>query len=197
MKKQSFSLFLLSLLIFSAGYGCRALLGTRTITETDIATSVTVTRKRFFFNRNLERKTPFVSLTKTVTRRTGPDNNTSYTFYDVLVLDQESFTVRNKIFVIIDGEVFPVTVRQERPESVTTTSTDTKTLSTSDSTSVTVVTGYSQSHLKYFKLEYPLSPGIIERMKSAGEILFRYYAGPNMMTVRFRGKYLGQLKEMI
>jgi hypothetical protein len=68
---------------------------------------------------------------------------------------------------------------------------------TSDSTSISVVTGYSEYNKKITRFTYKLPEKVIEEIKSAERVLFRYYSGPDMLTIILDNRKLRKLKELI
>lgn len=189
-------LFLLSLIIISLS-GCLAVHSSRTFTDTDEAVSEVRTRKKFYFRRELEKKTPFISLEKTFFKVQEAHGHTSISVFDILTLDHGSFDVGADLYVIVDGRAYPVKGRQETPELFIHTSTDTETIMTADSNEIDIVSGYSRDQWKLYRISYAIDTGILNNIRNAREVLFRYYAGPEMMTVRLRGPQLNALKKIL
>ncbi len=71
---------------------------------------------------------------------------------------------------------------------------DTENILTSDSTSVSIVTGYSENNNKITRFSYSLSDEIVSKLKYSNLVLFRYYAGPSMLTVKLKNRNLSKLK---
>ena len=155
------------------------------------------TRKIYEFENVLERKTPFISLKKTFYKIQDTNGNTTFHVYDVLTLDHGSFDIDEKLYLIIDGKAYAIKSDSEVPENFIATSTDTETIMTADSSGVEVVTDYSRHQWKHYRMHYTLDPVILEQIKNAREVLFRYYAGPDMMTVRMRGHRLRSLQKIL
>ncbi len=199
MKKHNMSpvpALLFLFLPFLAG-GCLLIRMSRTFTEEDQATATVRTRKIYQFENVLERKTPFIHLKKTFYKVQDSSGNSTFYVYDVLTLDHGSFDIEEKLFMIIDGKSFALKGELQVPENFIATSTDTETIMTADSSEVEVVTDYSRNQWKHYRMHYSLDPVILEQIKNAREVLFRYYAGPDMMTVRMRGHRLRSLQKIL
>lgn len=187
----------LLLLIIIGIYGCIGTRTSRTFTENDIATSVKRVRKIFFTGKVEERKTPFAGLKQTFLKETGPSGQVTCKVYAVLIMDKGAYRLKDKIFLIVDGKAYPLTFEQEEPESYSETSTQTETITAADSSEVSVVTGYSKDEKKIFKMYYTLAPELIEKIGTARQVLFRFYSGPDMITVNYKGSQLKKLKNFL
>ena len=89
-------------------WACAAVQTGRTIHENDFAQDVARSRKTFFFNWELERKTPFQHLRKTFLKELGKDGNRIVTVYDVFSLNFRTFPLSNEIFIITPGGKYNV-----------------------------------------------------------------------------------------
>ena len=199
MKKPYRKLRILSLLllIIIGIYGCIGIRTSRTFTENDIATSVYRVRKIFYTGRVEERKTPFAGLKQTFLKETDPAGTVTCKVYAVLAMEKGAYRIKDKIFLIVDGKAYPLTVEQEEPESYSETSTQTETITAADSSDVSVVTGYSLDEKKIFKMYYTLAPALIEKIGTARQVSFRFYSGPDMITVPYKGSQLKKLKTFL
>jgi hypothetical protein len=68
---------------------------------------------------------------------------------------------------------------------------------TSDSTSISVVTGYSENNRKITRFSYELPDHVIAKIKDADQVIFRYYSGPDMLTITLKGIKISKLKQLI
>ncbi len=193
MKRLSPILFAI-LLSFSA---CVAVQYRGLIVENDPVKSSRRIKKEFYYNRALEEHSKLYSVNQTILKEIMSNAEPTYTFYDKLSLSSDSYSIENKMYIILPNEIIPIQIEDQETDLLTKISEDTGSIKTSDSTSVTVVTGYSQSDRKIIKIKYKVDPDIIEKMVNSDEIKFRYYAGPNMITIRLRGSELGKLKKLI
>ena len=143
-----------------------------------------------------ERKSPLISMKQSIVKEIS-DKETSYHVYDVLILTSYSYKLDDKVFLIIDDEVFPMSIESKEFENSREVSEKTEDIMTSDSTTMSVVTGYSEYNRKITRFSYCLPEHVISKIKSSNQILFRYYAGPDMITVQLQKRKLDKLKELI
>jgi len=143
-----------------------------------------------------ERKSPLISMKQSIVKKIS-DKETSYHVYDVLILTSYSYKLDDKVFLIIDDEVFPMSIESKEFENSREVSEKTEDIMTSDSTTMSVVTGYSEYNRKITRFSYCLPEHVISKIKSSNQILFRYYAGPDMITVQLQKRKLDKLKELI
>ena len=68
---------------------------------------------------------------------------------------------------------------------------------TSDSTKVSVVTGYKENQSVDYKITYLLDNSIVEKIKLSKNVMLRYYAGPDMISIKITGYNLNHLKQAI
>ena len=143
------------------------------------------------------RRSPLISLEQSIVKEIKANNETSYKVYDILSLTSSSFTLENKAFMIIDNDVFPMPIDNKEYENAKTITENRQNVLTADSTTVSVVTGYSENDRKITRFSYMLSDEVIARVKNSNQVLFRYYSGPSMLTVRLKEKNLKKLKGLI
>ena len=145
-----------------------------------------------FYTCDVEKRTPFVSLEQTFIKKL--EEQPSYSVYDILKLESESFSVRGPVILMTDGEIFELTLVRKESESTHNVSETLDTIQSIDSTSVSVVTGYSYESLRIEKLKYYLEKEHVEAILSSAQIRFRYYSEPDWMTVEMRPKKLRAVK---
>jgi hypothetical protein len=125
------------------------------------------------------------------------NNGIMYKVYDALILTNLSYQLEDKVFIIIDNEVLAMEIDKKEFENTTERDEKRKNIATSDSTSISVVTGYSEYNSKITRFNYKLPGKMIDKIRNTDKILFRYYAGPSMLTISLDGKRLIKLKQLI
>ena len=120
-----------------------------------------------------------------------------YTMYDIISLPYESFNLSDKMYIVIDKKVIELNNKTLENGVFTKFDEETSSIMKADSSKVDVVTGYSERHLKTYKMTRILDSEIIERISGAKDVYLRYYAGPNLITSEIKSYKLGALKRMI
>ena len=85
-------------------------------------------------------------------------------------------------------------IELENVKTISENSTDIQTL---DSTTVSVITGYSENNRKITRFSYKIPVSTMMEIKKASKIYFRYYSGPNMITVKPKKISIKKIKELI
>ncbi len=134
---------------------------------------------------------------KTFVKETSADQTVDLKVYDVITLSGSSFNLEDRAFLIIDEEVFPLTLNAKELEHTTRIDENHEDVKTSDSTSVSVVTGYSTNYRKIIRLNYSLPLEITTKIQEANSVFFRYYAGPEMSTIPIKCNDLKLLKKLL
>jgi len=165
--------------------------------ENDTVKSTKRIRKEIYYNKAQEKDTPFYYAKQTFLKEFHENRDISYTVFDVLVMSTRSYNLEDKVYLMINDEVFPITFDRMEAENSTLISEDKKSVMTADSTEVSVVTGYTQYSRKNFKIAYALNEQIIKKLLQADDVRFRYYSGPNMITTKMKQGDLRQLKKLI
>lgn len=197
MKKQNTtSLIKISgtVLIITIFFSCSTV--NRIYTDNDLTRST----KRFelkYLVRDRVRRSPLHFFRQTVIKEINRENEASYTAYDVLTLSGTSFTVDDKVFLIIDNVPFSMKIDRMEFENKRSLSEDTQTFFNSESVPITVMTGYSENNSKIARFSYKIPPEAIERIRNSNQLLIRYYSGPSMMTVKPGKKSIRKLKQLI
>ncbi|MDA3866771.1 MAG: hypothetical protein PF489_08500 [Salinivirgaceae bacterium] len=125
------------------------------------------------------------------------EGDTICSIYDILIMRSLSYRLQNKVFLIVDNEAYPMKIEQKEYENSKIIKPIEEEVKTSDSTSMSVVTGYSENNRKATRFKYSLSNELIEKIKSTEQVLFRYYAGPDMITVTLKGRKLKKMKQIL
>ncbi len=138
-----------------------------------------------------------LSVKKTFVKETSADESVTVQVYDILTMSGSAFNLEDRVFIIIDAEVFPLTLITKQLEHTNRIDESHEDVKTSDSTSVSVVSGYSTNNLKITRLNYSLSKEITTKIQHSQRVFFRYYAGPEMSTITILRSDLKKLKEML
>jgi hypothetical protein len=148
-----------------------------------------------FNDRN--RRSPMLFLKKSFVKESNANQPVTLKVYDVLTMSGSGFNLEDRVFLIIDEVVFPITLSTKELEHTTRIDESREDVKTSDSTSVSVVTGYSTNNLKITRLHYSLSTEITTKIQEAKSIMFRYYAGPEMVTISIKNNKLKKLRQLL
>ena len=76
------------------------------------------------------------------------EDNTTYILYDLLMTKSKSYKIDDKVFMLINNQVFPLKIGHKEYEYAKQWKEDTDKVLKADSTQVTVVTGYSENNKK-------------------------------------------------
>jgi len=108
---------------------------------------------------------------------------TTFTAYDYLELSATSYDLEEKVFIIIDEVAFPMVVDRIELDDIRETKENTSDILTADSSNVSVVTSYSVNNKKIVRIKYEIPETVLEKIKNSQKFTFRYYSGPNMITI--------------
>ncbi len=133
---------------------------------------------------------------QTIIKETKPNTIPHYQSYDRIKLRSNSFRLDNRVFILIDNVAYQVNVESVEFEKVSRIEEKRKDVMTVDSSKVSVVTGYEQNQSNDYRISYTIEPAVIEKIKTAKWICFRYYTGPDMITVPM-GKFHLQTLKMV
>lgn len=125
------------------------------------------------------------------------EDNTTYILYDLLMTKSKSYKIDDKVFMLINNQVFPLKIGHKEYEYAKQWKEDTDKVLKADSTQVTVVTGYSENNKKITRFQYNLSSELVSNIEKAKEISLRYYIGPDMVTLNIKGQRLARIQELI
>jgi len=145
---------------------------------------------------NHNERTPVINMQQSIIKEISK-TETTYKVYDVLVLKSLSHKVEEKVFLIIDREVFPMKLESIEYENTKNLVEKTENIETSDSTSISVITGYSENNRKITRFSYKLPDEVIPKIQNAKKVYFRYYSGPDMLTMTLEMNKLNKLKQLI
>lgn len=169
------------------------------VVEEDIVYSTKRIRVDFGYVGAKEFYSPVINVTQTIIKETKPNAIPHYQSYDRIKLRSNSFRLDNRVFILIDNAAYQVNVESVEFEKVSKIEEKRKDVMTVDSSKVSVVTGYEQNQSNDYRLSYSIEPAVIEKIKTANRICFRYYTGPDMITIpmgKFNLKTLKMVVEM-
>ncbi|MDH5598852.1 MAG: hypothetical protein OEY34_07000 [Cyclobacteriaceae bacterium] len=168
----------------------------RVIQEEDIVKGTTRMQFRHLGS-NISKNTSYFSMSQVVVIEQKSGERERVNIYDFLTTSGSSYRMDQKVFLIIDGEVSPLNIQTTEYDYVKSISENTDEVATSDSTSVTVVTGITENNNKVTRFHYTFSSEILKKIKPSKEVLFRYYSGPHMYTIKMRKSAHKKLIKML
>ncbi|MDW3195389.1 MAG: hypothetical protein R8G66_23635 [Cytophagales bacterium] len=146
----------------------------------------------------IEPGTPLVKMYQSVVKEIDQDNESFYQFYDLLLFRPGSHELEKEAYLILDDRiVVTLDIDAFHRELSTKIDEETGKALNDDQEEISVVTGYSQITRKNYKVEYNLSQKVMDMVMDAESIQFRYYAGPDMITLPLSGYRLRQLKSLV
>jgi hypothetical protein len=146
--------------------------------------------------KNIKHRSSLIYMKQKIVKQVS-EGDTICSIYDILIMRSLSYRLQNKVFLIVDNEAYPMKIEQKEYENSKIIKPIEEEVKTSDSTSMSVVTGYSENNRKATRFKYSLSNELIEKIKSTEQVLFRYYAGPDMITVTLKGRKLKKMKQIL
>lgn len=152
----------------------------------------------FFFLNGIEWPSTKNNLKKTALKIVDKKSQqVRYMVYDRLYSDASSGPVKDSVFIMVDGQIFP-----KKLEGLTLTNrSEVNTLSdpvmTADSTVVNVVSGVQTHYWNEASFHYSISPVLANSMRYAADIRYIYYIGPHIFTVKFTRGQLNRLRKLI
>jgi hypothetical protein len=167
------------------------------IVEEDIVYSTKRVRVDFGYAGAREIYSPLINVTQTIIKETNPNSTPYYRSFDRIKLRSNSFRLDNRVFILIDNAAYQVNVESVEFEKVSRIEEKRKDVMTVDSSKVSVVTGYEQNQSNDFRISYTIEAAVIEKIKTANWVCFRYYTGPDMITVPMGKFNLKTLKLVI
>ncbi|AWW28810.1 hypothetical protein DN752_00935 [Echinicola strongylocentroti] len=186
-----------SVLILLSITGCSWYVNTQMIVEHDEVKSSTRVKRDFIYKDALEKASPLYYARQTILKETKAHEPSNYTVFEVLNLHSNAYSVDKQAYLLIDSAVYPIMIEAMESENTSSIEEDTDDILAADSTEVSIVTGYTQLNSRKFKLTYSLAPSIIEHLKEARDVKFRYYSGPDMITLKMSNGDVRKLKKLI
>lgn len=146
--------------------------------------------------RIFDRRSPLLFMEQSIVKEVTAKES-KYSVYDALVLNSLSYQVKDELYIIIDEEVFKPAVTSLEYENAREIQEKSEEVMRADSSTVKVVTGYTENNKKITRFSYSLDDKMIDGIRTANSVLFRYYAGPDMISIKLKGLKLKRLKRLI
>lgn len=172
----------------------------RLIYESDIVKSCerVKLKVRYYSSDVIEKNTSFLSMEQVFLKQNKEDGLSIISVYDYLNFEFSTFGLTNEIYLIIDDNAyFSIIPNCIIPDTKSERHLDKSEILNSDSTKVTVITGYSNFNKKTYKLHYQLTEKQGHLILDSNNIKFRYYSGPDMITLKLTRLHLQRLKNLI
>lgn len=188
----------LSVGLVASGLVLSSCVGIRGIrSEYDVVTSTNRFKTQFTYLRAQERFSSLSRVNQSVVVEGRKDLNSRFRVYDVIVLNENGFRISDEVYVIVDKTPFKVNVDLLDLETISRREEKRSDVLTSDSTSVSVVTGYNEYQQRVNRIAYTLDDSAVDAIKQGNKVLFRYYAGPDMLTVKMSSSELRRFKKLL
>lgn len=194
MKKHIFSgIFIFSTLFTLSG----CFTTNRILTKSDIVRGTKRYEVDFEYKHlGLVSRTPISSMEQSLVKEIG-NGTVTYSVYDALTLSSRSYKLNEEVYVIVDeDEVFPMKIESLESDRINDFKQENQVL-LSDSTDVSVVTKVSSEESKITRFGYKFPEELIERIQDAQLVQFRYYSGPDMITLKMKNNKLNKMKKLI
>jgi len=193
------NLSLIILIVVNSYYGF-AQKAERIIIEDDIVKSTK--RIKLQINYSLydacEKKSPLLSMKQIILKEVDVTNNPEYNVYEYMAMEFSSYGLKPEMYIITnDTNVLSIELTGFMNEIKPETHKSTSNIMKADSSNVEVITGYTHYDKKTYKLHYKLTQEQIDQIKKSQKVQFRYYSGPDMITLQLKGLQLQKLKKMI
>jgi hypothetical protein len=196
-KKNLWFLRNLALFFMLVAFIPACLIMTGIIEENDVVSSEKRYKVKFTYRVAQEWLSPLSVIEKTMIKTLKPETNEIYKVYDLIELNINSFKLENRVYLILDNVPYKMNLDYSEAEIVTLNQAITENVRQTDSTEVSVIKGYKETQSKFYRISYALEPDIITKLNESGQVAFRYYAGPEMITVKMNPFDLDRLKMLI
>jgi hypothetical protein len=193
MKLRVISLILV--LIFAA---CSSRFGVVKTTHDDYKNNKTIQLSLRY--RAEERRSEASSVEMTFVRLVQPSIGEELGVYVKISKSASAFEIEEEGFVKVDGQKFAIQFqnRRENVLSETTPVVENQTIQdTTGSRTIQVVTGMNTSTWKEEHFYWPVSPELAEAIKRCQTLEFRYYIGPNPVTLSTNPMDLEKIKQWL
>lgn len=147
---------------------------------------------RYYFS-----KTPLITLNQTYVKSIKENGKFTINVYDKLTLKAGDFRLEDSVFMIANRKVYAIAPQLFEYERIKKSSTSKKKVTTKDNDEIDVVTGYREDDRDIVRINYQLTDKMINAVKTADTVFYRYYAGPNMITINVQGEVLDAVKGVI
>lgn len=155
-------------------------------------------KNTFHYVRCMEYYSSFYSLKQTFVKElSSKDATVKFQVYDIISMNTDVHSLEDQVYLKVGDETFSVRIENQESDIITEIEEEKDQILTADSTKVSVVKGYQTHKKKQFKISYQLNAEIMDKILLQEEVLFRYYFGPDMVTIRVKGRNLFRLQKMI
>lgn len=136
----------------------------------------------------IEPGTPLVRMYQSAVKEVDQDGLVDFRIYDLLLFRPGSHELRKEAYLILDDRIV-VTLEIDFFNRELSTKIDEEKGKAwnEDQEEIEVVTGYTQIARKNYKVNYRLSPKVMDLLLDAERVQFRYYAGPDMISLPLSG----------
>jgi len=148
-------------------------------------------------HKDYDMRSPLQNVLQSIVKQIGAEAETTYKVFDVLTLTSASFKLDDKVFYIIDGNVFPMPIESKEIENSKIISEIKEEIQATDSTKISVVTGFSENNSKITRFSYSLTDEVVSKLKEANRLVIRYYTGTDMISVKVKNRKLNKIKKLI
>ena len=139
----------------------------------------------------------FHSSKKDFMKVVNSDGKITYRVFDQLKMAPDSYPLNDTLYILLNNALaYPIVMKQVKTFVVHSTQTQTEEVTRADSTKATVVSGISQNEYKVTQFQYTLSSRLIKDLRNIGSVAFRYYAGPETITLKLPNSTLRKLKKL-
>ncbi len=131
-----------------------------------------------------------VSVNQTILKEIFPGGSAVYTVYDLMYLKSFPFHVNDTVFYVIDNKVFACAIENAMPEKIRW-----ERSKPSDVNPNIIDTKVTEN--ENYKMDYHLSDKLVESVREAEKILFQYYTGPDIITVKLSQADINRFKRLV
>lgn len=155
-------------------------------------------KKETYYSRSVETPSPLYDANQTILKEIDSISHTTYSAFDILSTNVRSTSLEQKVYIILDNvDVISIDFDTYESGNQNITSTKKEDVMLADSSTVSVVTNYSQQDVTNHKVSYTIPLEVIDKMRQANFIKFRYYLDANIITLQPKARDLNLIKELI
>jgi hypothetical protein len=140
---------------------------------------------------------PQYHLKQTILKVVRKDHQANILVYDIITATGSKFNITPEVYLLADDQVYRVQISSIEYQTNRKIDENTKDILTADSTDIKVVTGYTMTEKQITRFEYALSPEITRAILNAKSLAFRYYAGPEMITMHARESQIAAVRQLL
>jgi len=151
--------------------------------EHDEVKGITRFKSTLFYNRAEERFSSFLNSEQQIFKEMD-GVKTTYNLYDYLKLENTLTQIEDTIYFLIDKKIYPVEINSQSNERLSDINKDEEDVMLADSSKMTVIEDYEIRHYSLVSVNYRIDESLVSKIAHAGEVKIRYYAQPEMITLR-------------